>query len=47
MQDGVVLGVVVIVTFLVNSCLHESKLWRQLHVKIITNAYSVNIKINK
>lgn len=21
--------------------------WRQLHVKIITNAYSVNIKINK
>lgn len=22
-------------------------LWRQLHVKIITNAYSVNIKINK
>lgn len=25
MQDGVVLGVVVIVTFLVNSCLHESK----------------------
>ena len=22
-------------------------IWRQLHVKIITNAYSVNIKINK
>ena len=25
----------------------KNKIWRQLHVKIITNAYSVNIKINK
>lgn len=28
-------------------CRFNELIWRQLHVKIITNAYSVNIKINK
>ena len=38
---------IVIRYYIIHSIYTIVRLWRQLHVKIITNAYSVNIKINK